>query len=181
MTSLKRGLTFPIGVFEHSDSQGLRKSFVIQHNPNQLFDILGYLLTLAIHDGIFVTEFGNVEEVYRIEIPPHKNHAELKVKGTKLDLPIYRRPACLSNESQASVDPLPAPICLSTLDEGTHLGSPGSPLGASLPIELRSQLCSSRCASWELCYRPPFPPSDWRPWWSVSVLPAINVRPLFSL
>ena len=51
------------------------------------------------------------------------------------------------------------PICPSTLDEGTHLGSPGSPLGASLPIELWSQLCSSRCASWELCYCPPPLPS----------------------
>jgi len=43
------------------------------------------------------------------------------------------------------------------LDDGTDLGSPGSPLGISLPIELRSQLCSSRCARWELCNSPPLP------------------------
>jgi hypothetical protein len=42
--------------------------------------------------------------------------------GGGLDLPIYRRPARLSNESQASVDSLPAPTCPSTLDDGTHLG-----------------------------------------------------------
>jgi hypothetical protein len=48
-------------------------------------------------------EFGNVE-VYRIEIPLHRNYLELEVKGTKLDLLIYRRLARLSNESRASVD-----------------------------------------------------------------------------
>jgi hypothetical protein len=50
----------------------------------------------------------------------------------------------------------------STLDDGTHLGSPGSPLGASLPTDLRSQSCSSRCLTWELCYVPRPPPSESR-------------------
>ena len=75
----------------------------------------------------------------------------------------------------------PPPICPSTLNEGIHLGSSGSLLGASLPIELRSQLCSSRCVRLELCYPPSPLPSDWRPWWSVPVLPTINVHPPFSV
>jgi hypothetical protein len=97
--------------------------------------------------------------------------------GGGLDLPIYRRPARLSNESRASVDSPPAPTCPSTLDDGIHLGSPGSPLGASLPTDLRSQSCSSRCLSWELCYVPRPPPSESRPWWNGPVQPAINIYP----
>ena len=55
-----------------------------------------------------------------------------------------------------------APTCPSTLDDGTHLGPPGFPLGASLPTDLRSQSCSSRCLTWELCYVPRPPPSKSR-------------------
>jgi hypothetical protein len=58
---------------------------------------------------------------------------------------------------------LAPPIGPLTLDDGTHLGSLAFPLGASLPIDLRSQSCSSRCPSWELCYRPPsLPPTRGR-------------------
>jgi hypothetical protein len=60
-----------IGLFEGSYSQGLRKSFVIQHDPHQLFDVLEYLLALAIHDDVFATGLRDIEQVYRIEIPPH--------------------------------------------------------------------------------------------------------------
>jgi hypothetical protein len=102
MTSLKRGLAFSIGLFKHSGSQDLRKSFIIRNDPNQLFNILGYLLALAIHDNIFATEFRGVEEAYRIEIPPHMNDVKFRVKETKLDLLILRRPTRLSNESRAS-------------------------------------------------------------------------------
>lgn len=93
---------FSIGLFEHSGSQGLRESFVIRHDPNQLFGILGYHFALAIHDNIFATEFRDVEEVSRIEIPPHMNDVKFKVKETKLSLPILRQPARLSNESRDS-------------------------------------------------------------------------------
>jgi hypothetical protein len=57
-----------------------------------LFDVLGYLLALTIHDGIFATRLKDVEEVYRTEIPPHINDVEFEMKRTKLDLPIFRRP-----------------------------------------------------------------------------------------
>ena len=68
-----------IGLFEIFDSQGIRKSFVIQHDPNQLFDILGYLLALAIHDDVFATGLRGIEEVYRIDIPPHMNGCQINV------------------------------------------------------------------------------------------------------
>ena len=85
--------------------------------------------------------------------------------------------ARLSNESRASVDSPPAPICPSTSEDGTCLGSPGSPLGTSLPTDLRPQSWSSRYQGWELCYIPRPPPSDSRPWWNSPVQPAINARP----
>jgi hypothetical protein len=69
-----------IGLLEHSDSHGIRKSFVIQHDPNPLFDILGYLLTRAIHDDVFATGLRDIEEVYRIGIPPHMNDIKLELK-----------------------------------------------------------------------------------------------------
>jgi hypothetical protein len=56
MTSLKRGLAFSIRLLEHSGSHGLWKSFIIRHDPNQLFEILGYLPCSAIHDNNFATE-----------------------------------------------------------------------------------------------------------------------------
>jgi hypothetical protein len=89
-----------IGLFGHSDSQGFRKSFVIQHDSNQLFDILGYPLALAIHDDVFATGLRDIEEVYRIDIPPHMKVVKLEMKGTKLDLPIFRRPARPVNQSR---------------------------------------------------------------------------------
>lgn len=79
-----------IGLLEHSDSQGIRKSFVIRDDPNPLFDNLGYLLARAIHDDVFATELRDIEEVYRIGIPPHMNDVKLELKGTKLGLPIFR-------------------------------------------------------------------------------------------
>jgi len=39
--------------------------------PHQLFDVLAYLLALAIHDDVFATGLRDIEQVYRIEIPPH--------------------------------------------------------------------------------------------------------------
>jgi hypothetical protein len=59
---------------------------------------LGYLLALAIYDNVFATGLRDVEEVYRIEIPPHVNDVKLEVKGTKLNLPIFRRPAYPVNQ-----------------------------------------------------------------------------------
>ena len=102
ITSLRCELaSLLISRFEHSDSRGLRKSFVIQHDPNPLFDVLGYLLTLAIHDDVFAMELRDIEEVYQIEIPPHMKDVKLGVKETKLDLPIFHRLACPSNKSWA--------------------------------------------------------------------------------
>jgi hypothetical protein len=87
-----------IWLFGHADSQGFRKSSVIQHDSNPLFDILGFLLALAIHDDIFATGLRDIEQVCRIEIPAHMNDVKLEVKGTKLDLLVFRRPARSVNE-----------------------------------------------------------------------------------
>lgn len=89
-----------IGLFENSDLQGIRKSFVIQHDPNPLFDVLGYLFALAIHDDVFATGLRDIEEVYRIEIPLHMDDIKLEIKGAKLDLPIFHRPARPVNHSR---------------------------------------------------------------------------------
>ena len=75
----------------------------IQHDPNPVLDVLGYLLALAIYDDIFATELKDVEQVYRIEVQPHMNNIELEVKRTKLDLPIFRRPARSANEYRTSM------------------------------------------------------------------------------
>jgi hypothetical protein len=66
-----------LNILTHKD---LGSHSLFEQNPNQLFDILGYLLTLTIHDSIFA-EFGNIEEVYRIEIPPHRNYLERNEAG----------------------------------------------------------------------------------------------------
>jgi hypothetical protein len=78
-------------------SRDVSGNLVIQHDPNPLFDILGHLLALAIHDDIFIAELKDTEYVYRLEIP-RVNDIELPVKGTKLDLPIFRWPKRPVNE-----------------------------------------------------------------------------------
>jgi hypothetical protein len=37
-------------------------------------------------------------EFYQIEIPPQMNCVQLKVKETKVDLPIFRRPGCPTDQ-----------------------------------------------------------------------------------
>lgn len=44
----------------------------------------------------------DVEQVLRLEIPPHKNDVGLEVKETKRNLPVFRRPAHLSNGYRSS-------------------------------------------------------------------------------
>lgn len=64
--------------------------------------MLGYLLALAIRDDIFATGVTDVEQVLRLEIPPHTNDVGLEVKETKRNLPVFRRPAHLSNGYRSS-------------------------------------------------------------------------------
>ncbi|OJD21511.1 hypothetical protein ACJ73_07150 [Blastomyces percursus] len=40
------------------------KTFVISHNPEPLLDLLGHLLSMAIHDEIFAPEFKKLEDIY---------------------------------------------------------------------------------------------------------------------
>jgi hypothetical protein len=58
---------------------------------------------LAIHDDIFAAEPKDIEHVDWIEIPPHMTDIRLEVKDTKLDLPIFRRPARPVNEYRTSI------------------------------------------------------------------------------
>jgi hypothetical protein len=41
----------------------------------------------------------DIEKIYGIEIPPYINDVKLEIKGTTLDLPIFRRPARPMNQS----------------------------------------------------------------------------------
>jgi len=73
-----------INLSESYGLRGLKKLFVIQYNFNQLFDILGYLFTLAIYNDIFDFGLRDVEEVYQIEIPPQMSFVQLKLRKTKV-------------------------------------------------------------------------------------------------
>lgn len=68
------------------------KTIVIEHEPNPIFDLLGHLLALAIHDDIFAPHFRDFENIYRATIPAHKKGMQLKIKKDKLDLSIFRQP-----------------------------------------------------------------------------------------
>jgi hypothetical protein len=70
-----------ICLFEHSSSQGLRKSFVIQHDPNPLFDVLGYLLAPAIYDDIFARGV----EGHRTRVS-HRNSAAYERRQVKSEM-----------------------------------------------------------------------------------------------
>ncbi|KAL2359144.1 hypothetical protein RJZ56_008021 [Blastomyces dermatitidis] len=47
------------------------KTFVISHNPELLLDLLGHLLSMAIHDKIFTPKFKKLEDIYWYSIPSH--------------------------------------------------------------------------------------------------------------
>jgi hypothetical protein len=97
-------LTFPfIDLPERYSLRDFKKGFIIQHDLNQLFDILGYLFVLAIHNDIFVIGLKDVEKVYQIEISPQMNYVQLKMKETKVDLLIFRRPGCLTDQPQNQI------------------------------------------------------------------------------
>ena len=94
-------------------------------------------------------------------------------------LPPLCSPLLPERSVSLTIGPRPAPICLSTLD-GTRLGSWESP--PSFQYHLGSQWDSSRCARWGPCCLHPLSPFNWRPWWSVPVLPAMNAySSLFSV
>jgi hypothetical protein len=58
----------------------------------------GYLPALAIHNDIFITGLRDVKKIYQIEIPPQANYVKLKMKKTKLNLPIFYQPECPTNQ-----------------------------------------------------------------------------------
>lgn len=65
---------------------------MIEQEYNPLFDLLGQLLTAAMHDNVFEAEIEDVEQIYTATFPGHKRCMQLKIKGDKLDLPIFREP-----------------------------------------------------------------------------------------
>lgn len=68
------------------------KRFVIEHEYNPLFDLLGQLLAMPMHDDVFVADIKDIEQIYLAEIPYHGRGLQLKIKREKLDLPIFRDP-----------------------------------------------------------------------------------------
>lgn len=69
-----------------------RKTFVISHNPELILDLLGHLLAMALHDGIFTAEFRRLEDIYWHQIPSHREGIQLKIKRMALDRPVFRQP-----------------------------------------------------------------------------------------
>jgi hypothetical protein len=63
---------------------------VIEHEYNPLFDLLGQLLAMAMHDGIFLMKPNDVEEFYMMEIPRHRSGMQLRIERDKLDILIFR-------------------------------------------------------------------------------------------
>ncbi|KAL4891317.1 hypothetical protein BDV59DRAFT_66820 [Aspergillus ambiguus] len=68
------------------------KRFVIEHEDNPIFDLLSQLLSLAIHDDIFVATIKDESHIYTAPIPSHRKGIQLKIKREKLDIPIFREP-----------------------------------------------------------------------------------------
>ena len=69
-----------------------RKRFVIEHEENLIFDLLGQLMALAIGDGIFAATIKDVADIYTVPIPAHRRGIQMKIKKEKLDIPIFREP-----------------------------------------------------------------------------------------
>jgi hypothetical protein len=80
------------------------KRYIIEHEYNPLFDLLGQLLAMAIHDNVFVADVSDIEKIYRAKIPDHKRGMQLKIRRDKLDLPIFREPERSANEYRTSED-----------------------------------------------------------------------------
>ncbi|OJD24573.1 hypothetical protein ACJ73_04067 [Blastomyces percursus] len=78
------------------------KTFVISDNPEPLLDLLGHLLSMAIHDEIFAPEFKKLEDIYWYPIPSHRGGMDLKIKANMLDVPIFRQPERTGNGYRTS-------------------------------------------------------------------------------
>ncbi|KKK23236.1 hypothetical protein AOCH_004405 [Aspergillus ochraceoroseus] len=48
------------------------KRFVIEHEENLIFDLLGQLMALAINDDIFVATMKDMADIYTVPIPAHR-------------------------------------------------------------------------------------------------------------
>jgi hypothetical protein len=62
---------------------------MIEHEDNLLFDLLSQLLALAWDDGIFTTNFKDIEDIYTYPIPSHQWGMHLKIKREWLDILIF--------------------------------------------------------------------------------------------
>ncbi|PTU22249.1 hypothetical protein P175DRAFT_0490728 [Aspergillus ochraceoroseus IBT 24754] len=68
------------------------KRFVIEHEENLIFDLLGQLMALAINDDIFVATMKDMADIYTVPIPAHRRGIQMKIKKDKLDILIFREP-----------------------------------------------------------------------------------------
>jgi|ERR1700722_1003264 hypothetical protein len=94
------GLIFGSVYLDILTNKALGSRWLFVTTPVPLFDILGYLFALAIHDDVFATGVADIDEVYWLEIPPHRNDVKLEVEETKLGLAVFCHPARSVDEYQ---------------------------------------------------------------------------------
>jgi len=71
-----------------------RKTLVIGGGDDDpLFSLLDHFISLAVRDDAFeATSAKNVENMFRVQIPPGRKSLTLKWKRQVLDLPVFREP-----------------------------------------------------------------------------------------
>ncbi len=90
-----------------------RKTLVIGGGEDDpLFSLLDHFISLAVYDDAFEATYAkNVENMFRVQIPPGRKSLMLKWKRRVLDLPIFREP--LRGAGGAGTSPT-APLRAST-------------------------------------------------------------------
>ncbi|EEP82143.1 predicted protein [Uncinocarpus reesii 1704] len=68
------------------------KAFVIAHHPEPIFDLLAHLVAMAFYDEALDAESTSLEDIYWHPIPSHCHGMAVKIKGDKLDIPVFREP-----------------------------------------------------------------------------------------
>lgn len=80
-----------------------RKTFIVKREDNPLLCLLDYLLSLALYDNVFAAGLlRNISNIFRAKIPPGKKSLQLKIKGSALDIPVFRIPGCAADGFRTS-------------------------------------------------------------------------------
>ncbi|EED13983.1 hypothetical protein TSTA_102130 [Talaromyces stipitatus ATCC 10500] len=82
------------------------KRFVIQHEDNPLFDLLGQLVAMAFHDEVFVAEFKDIEEsLFAEHSQPQKGPRTKNQTGQIADTEAAKYPVLYLELPEAPVNP----------------------------------------------------------------------------